>query len=147
MVWTLCVIAAGLLVSREQTITFFSLFLSLSLNDKCKSLFFFQSFFFFFDVSYWWNKCYESLELYSNHTLAWVFYCKFAACFQNTFSSEYLWKAGYKFLIFLQRSKFCIFHVTQSIIYSKKLLKILWTETEFSKPRRSWIGKLYIICF
>ena len=34
-----------------------------------------------------------ALQLYWNHTLTWVFSCKFAAYFQNTFSSEHLWRA------------------------------------------------------
>ena len=32
-----------------------------------------------------------ALQLYWNRTSAWVFSCKFAAYFQNTFSSERLW--------------------------------------------------------
>ena len=35
-----------------------------------------------------------SLQLYCNRTLAWVFSCKFAAYFQNTFSQEHLWMAA-----------------------------------------------------
>ena len=35
-----------------------------------------------------------ALELYWNHTLAWMFSCKFAAFFQNTFSEEHLWVAA-----------------------------------------------------
>ena len=31
------------------------------------------------------------LQLYWNHTSAWVFSCKFAAYFQNIFSEEHLW--------------------------------------------------------
>ena len=31
------------------------------------------------------------LQLYSNQTSAWVFSCKFAAYFQNTFYQERLW--------------------------------------------------------
>ena len=34
-----------------------------------------------------------ALQLYWRHTSAWVFYCKLAAYFQNTFSYEYLWRA------------------------------------------------------
>ena len=33
-------------------------------------------------------------QLYWNHTLAWVFYSKFAASFQNTLSKEHLWMAA-----------------------------------------------------
>ena len=35
-------------------------------------------------------KAIKILQLYWNHTSAWVFSCKFAAYFQNTFSQEYL---------------------------------------------------------
>ena len=35
-----------------------------------------------------------ALQLYWNHTLTWVFSCKFAAYFQSTFSSEHIWKAA-----------------------------------------------------
>ena len=38
-------------------------------------------------------KC-AALQLYWNHTSAWVFSCKFAAYFQNNFSSEHLWTAS-----------------------------------------------------
>ena len=34
-------------------------------------------------------------QLYWNHTSAWVFSCKFAAYFQNTFSQEHLWRAAF----------------------------------------------------
>ena len=33
-------------------------------------------------------------QLYWNHTSAWVFSCKFAAYFQNTFTNEHLWTAA-----------------------------------------------------
>ena len=35
-----------------------------------------------------------SIKLQSNHISAWVFYCKFATYFQNTFSYEHLWVAA-----------------------------------------------------
>ena len=35
-----------------------------------------------------------ALQLYWNRTLTWVFSCKFAACFQNSFSQEHLWMAA-----------------------------------------------------
>ena len=35
-----------------------------------------------------------ALQLYRNHTSAWVFSCKFAAYFQNTFSLGQLWKTA-----------------------------------------------------
>ena len=34
-----------------------------------------------------------ALQLYWNHTSAWLFSCDFAAYFQNTFSSEHPWRA------------------------------------------------------
>ena len=33
-------------------------------------------------------------QFYWNHTLAWVFSCKFAAYFQSTFSYQHLWTAA-----------------------------------------------------
>ena len=33
-------------------------------------------------------------QLYFNHPLAWVFSCKFAAYFQNTFLKEHIWRAA-----------------------------------------------------
>ena len=35
-----------------------------------------------------------SIKLQSNHTSAWVFSCKLAAYFQNTFSYEHVWTAA-----------------------------------------------------
>ena len=46
------------------------------------------------------QKCYFNnvvKQLYWNHASAWVFSCKFAAYFKNTFSSEHLWTAGSDF--------------------------------------------------
>ena len=42
-----------------------------------------------------------ALQLYWNRTLAWVFSCKFAAYFQNTFSQELLWMAASGLLIYI----------------------------------------------
>ena len=33
-------------------------------------------------------------QLYGNRTSAWVFSCKFAVYFQNTFTQEHLWMAS-----------------------------------------------------
>ena len=33
-------------------------------------------------------------QLYGNHTSTWVFSCKFATYFQNTFSQEHRWRAA-----------------------------------------------------
>ena len=38
-----------------------------------------------------------ALQIYWNHTSAWVFSCKFAAYFQNTFYEEHLWMGAYVF--------------------------------------------------
>ena len=35
-----------------------------------------------------------ALQLYWNHISAWVFSCKFAAYFQNTFLEDHLWRAA-----------------------------------------------------
>ena len=35
-----------------------------------------------------------ALQLYWNHISAWVFSCKFAAYFQNTFLQQHLWRAA-----------------------------------------------------
>ena len=42
--------------------------------------------------SFWSSPSEVFLE--KGHTLAWVFSCKFAAYFQNTFSWEHLWRAA-----------------------------------------------------
>ena len=34
------------------------------------------------------------LQLYWNHALAWVFYCKFTIYFENIFSLEHLWRTA-----------------------------------------------------
>ena len=39
------------------------------------------------------SKC-DFMQLYWNRTSTWVFFCKFAAYFQNTFSYEHLWTAA-----------------------------------------------------
>ena len=37
-------------------------------------------------------------QLYQNYTSAWVFSCKFAAYFQNSFSIEHLWMAASEYV-------------------------------------------------
>ena len=37
--------------------------------------------------------CKVAKQLYWNHTSAWLFFCKFAAYFQNILLSEHLWRA------------------------------------------------------
>ena len=41
------------------------------------------------------HPCGSAKQLYWNCTLVWVFSCKFAAYFQNTFSQEHLWIAAF----------------------------------------------------
>ena len=64
-------------------------------------------------------------------TSAYVFSCKIAACFQNTFSQELLWVAAFEFLIFCNTntnstSKYLLFRVYFSLhqrntVYKYKL--------------------------
>ena len=49
-----------------------------------------------------------ALQLYWNRTSAWVFFCKFATYFQNTFSYEHLWMAA---------SVIQIYHFTLELIF------------------------------
>ena len=61
---------------------------------------------------------------YWNHTPAWVFSCKFAACFQNTFSEEQIWVAA---------SAFCVnFMEIHSFRKSSETLRKLCVFTKFS---------------
>ena len=41
-----------------------------------------------------------TLQLYWNHTSAWVVCCKFAVYFQNIFSKEHIWVAASVFTLF-----------------------------------------------
>ena len=50
-----------------------------------------------------------ALQLYRNHTLAWVVACKFAAYFQNIFSQEYLWRAPFVTAALSFHLPICIF--------------------------------------
>ena len=40
------------------------------------------------------KSCKVAKQLCWNHTLVWMFFCKFTAYFQNTLSYEYLWTAA-----------------------------------------------------
>ena len=62
-----------------------------------------------------------ALQVYENHTLAWVFSSKFAAYFQNTFSQKHLWvtasifytmAAGYSAASAINYISFSLFHFT-----------------------------------
>ena len=53
-------------------------------------------------------------ELYWNHTSEWVFSCKFAEYFQNTFSKEHPWRAasqfwGFSMLMLQSKSLFSLY--------------------------------------
>ena len=37
-----------------------------------------------------------ALQVYYNYIFAWVFFCKFAGYFQNTFLQEHLWRDASK---------------------------------------------------
>ena len=56
-----------------------------------------------------------ALQLYCNRTSAWVFSCKFAAYFQNTFSSEHLWTGA------SAKSKESIFYFIPTLPKSKEM--------------------------
>ena len=59
------------------------------------------------------------LQLYWNRTSAWVFSCKYAAYFQNTFSLENIWRVTSGFY---QKSSFIQRHVTWNPRQKLKLL-------------------------
>ena len=54
-------------------------------------------------------------QLYSKHTSAWVFSCKFAGYFQNTFYEEHLLTAASVIVYLYLQSKRC--HSTYSSYY------------------------------
>ena len=59
---------------------------------------------------------------YPNHTSAWVFSCKFAAYFQNTFLQEHLWMAASKLWKYSVAAIFAL-----SRLYTVKLIwHIFW---------------------
>ena len=57
-----------------------------------------------FKYEYDFNKV--VLQKYWNCTLAWVFFCKFAAYFQNTFFWEHLWRVASVYIWVERRTKF-----------------------------------------
>ena len=67
-----------------------------------------------------------ALQLYWNHTSAWVFSCKFAAFFQNTFSWKHLWVTACEFLM---PNKMLLCHglVEQIVTYVSKGIFQLFT--------------------
>ena len=69
-----------------------------------------------------------ALQLYWNCTSAWVFSCKYAAYFQNTFSQEHLWRtaSGDR-----RDNKFYFLHV--EVIHEQvKLTTIIYRKATFS---------------
>ena len=70
-----------------------------------------------------------------NHTSAWVFSCKFAACFQNTFFQEHFWVPASVNLRWLARLKFSKCKLSKVLVrkYRKKLLlTTIFMENTFS---------------
>ena len=72
-----------------------------------------------------------ALQLYWNCTSTWVFSCKFAAYFQDTFSQEHLWMAA---------SEDCMI-----MVLFGKLSKHLW-RLELLMFSLSWVGQTTIKC-
>ena len=72
-----------------------------------------------------------ALQLYWNRTSSYVFCCKFAACFQDTFSEEHFWMAASNFCRKLQQ-KFSSFILFLNCIYHiNPLLRnvVKWSDT------------------
>ena len=67
-----------------------------------------------------------ALQLYSNHTSAWVFSCEFASYFQNIFLKEHLWRAASvvrkKISIFLNWELFVKLEAVARTCFVKKVL-------------------------
>ena len=72
-----------------------------------------------------------ALQLYRNHTLTWVFYCKFAAYFQNTFLKEHLQRAA---------SNISSAQKAQKVKYTKRQPRLL-TLSHLMSTKRSYILK------
>ena len=99
-------------------------------------------------------------QRYWNHTLAWVFSCKFSACFQNTFSLEDLWRAVsvFKlilflvFLIFLMRAikllsnniEMAFYDVISGnlITFPNPCVSLLYKILIFMQKQEKWTGVL-----
>ena len=72
------------------------------------------------------NKVSKQLQLWWNRTSAWVFSCKFAAYFQNTFSQEHIWIVSELFH-FSNHSKLIAFHIL--ILRGRRWFR--WSESLF----------------
>ena len=68
-----------------------------------------------------WKTLKNIIQLYWNCTSAWMFSCKFAAYFQNSFSQEHLWTAASDSLTFC---KISIFEVSAFEKFTSTLLSV-----------------------
>ena len=86
-------------------------------------------------------------QLYWNHTSAWVFFCKFAAYFQNTFYSEHLWTAASEFGYIIEQSWEWYTYLEHSGISMMKLFgKIVKPQTIFAKKIHHRCSTGFWIC-
>ena len=67
-------------------------------------------------------KC-DFIQLYWNCTLAWVFSCKVAAYFQNTFSQEHLWVAASVVSGFKMYMKLFMKSTTKNVLKHSKCMR------------------------
>ena len=75
-------------------------------------------------------------EIYWNHTSAFVFCCKFAVYFQNTFSSEHLWMAALDYLLLEPCQQYVIAKYKARLDYTRSAKPIfisssLWNKQNF----------------
>ena len=67
---------------------------------------------------------------YWNRTFTWVFSCIFAACFQNTFSKEQLWRAALRLCV-MQKALQLFFFLFSALFFCREFLywetKVFWT--------------------
>ena len=82
---------------------------------------------------------------YWNRTLAWVFSCKFAAYFQNTFSQEHLWVAA--FAVVINQIQFTIFIPTRTVtvIDYSDIINLLQVLVFLAKMSDKDLNKIYQI--
>ena len=62
-------------------------------------------------------------ELYWNHTLAWVFSCKFVAYFQNIISWEHLWRAAFTLAnsyVSQKEGIFVLYSIVKGLLFLKR---------------------------
>ena len=84
-------------------------------------------------------------QLYWNRTSAWVFSCKFAAYFQNTFSQEHLWVAA--FAVVINQIQFTIFIPTRTVtvIDYSDIINLLQVLVFLAKMSDKDLNKIYQI--